>query len=64
LCPDGNLEMMAEKYVTTDRDASLAGEKPDRPEIRAEKVERKRFEEARKEHRIIDGVRTKIDKSK
>lgn len=38
-------------------------EKPASPEIRAEKSERKRFEEARQEHRIIDGVRTKIDKS-
>ena len=64
MCPGGNLETMAEKYVTTDTDTGPAGGKPARPEIRAEKVERKRFEKARQEHRIIDGVRTKIDKRK
>jgi hypothetical protein len=49
---------MVRKEGGRDQDA---GEKPASPEIRAEKSERKRFEEARQEHRIVDGVRMKID---
>jgi hypothetical protein len=62
LCPRSDLITMAEEYVATDTDACPAGEEPAGPETGAEKAERRRFEEARQEHRIIDGVRTGIDK--
>jgi hypothetical protein len=64
LCPGDNLGTMTEKDAVTATNASPAGEKPATPETEAEKAERRRFEEAREEHRIIDGVRTKIDKDK
>jgi hypothetical protein len=56
--------MMVRKEVTRSTDAGTASERPARPEVRAEKAERKRFEDARRQCRIVSDVRTKIDKSK
>jgi len=50
---------MARKEAGVDPGAGTAG-----PEIRAERAERKRFEDARRQCRIISDVRTRIDKSK
>jgi hypothetical protein len=52
---------MVRKVVKRDQDS---GERPASPEIRAEKSERRRFEESRRQCRIVSDVRTKIDKSK
>jgi hypothetical protein len=52
---------MVRKDVKRDQDS---GEKPASPEVRAEKAERQRFEESRRQCRIVSDVRTKIDKSK
>ncbi|HEY3272724.1 MAG TPA: hypothetical protein VGJ92_03120 [Methanocella sp.] len=55
---------MVEKDYTPDTHATPESDLPSGPEIRAERSERKRFQEARKEHKIISGVRTQIDRDK
>ena len=50
--------------VKRDRDVRPISDRITGPEIGAEKAEEKIFDEARREDRIISGVRTKIDKSK
>ncbi len=50
--------------VKRNRDVKPISDKIVGPEIGAEKAEEKIFEEARREDRVISGVRTKIDKRK
>jgi len=50
--------------VTRNRDVKPISHRPCGPEIGAEKAEEKIWEEARKEDKIVSGVRTKIDKRK
>lgn len=63
-CPGGYAGTMVEKDYTPDTHATPESDLPSGPEIRAERSERKRFQEARKEHKIISGVRTQIDRDK
>jgi hypothetical protein len=55
---------MTKKDAIRGTNAGTAGKKPVGPEIGAEKAERRRYEEARRQCRIISGVRTKIDADK
>ena len=55
---------MGKLGVQRNKDVKPVSHRPAGPEIAAEKAEEKRFEEARREDKIISGVRTKIDKSK
>ncbi|MGA9140967.1 MAG: hypothetical protein WBZ29_12130 [Methanocella sp.] len=55
---------MAKLGVERKRDVKPISHRPAGPEIAAEKAEEKIFEEARREDKIISGVRTKIDKRK
>jgi hypothetical protein len=64
LCLHVEISLMAKLGVQRDRDVKPISHRPAGPEIRAEKAEEERFEQARREDKIIAGVRTKIDKSK
>jgi hypothetical protein len=55
---------MGKLGVQRNKDVKPVSHRHAGPEIAAEKAEEKRFEEARREDKIISGVRTKIDKSK
>jgi hypothetical protein len=55
---------MAKLGVERNKDVKPISHRPAGPEIGAEKAEEERFEQARREDRVIAGVRTKIDKRK
>ncbi|OPY25791.1 MAG: hypothetical protein A4E28_02929 [Methanocella sp. PtaU1.Bin125] len=55
---------MAKPGVERNRDVKPISHRHAGPEIRAEKVHEERFQQARREDRVIAGVRSKIDKGK